>query len=133
MVQPDEIIAETGEYRVQNFPPPVKVQGGRLREGGKFSPTVYSSPEQLSNLLSPEEFRQTYQQPSEDEGSIVEAMPASRYGTGHRRFYKPDKVDEDKGVISSNVETDVREIWGLLLYCILGVSAIALWYMATCA
>jgi hypothetical protein len=132
MVQPDEIIAETGEYRVQNFPPPVKAKGGRLREGGKFSPRLYSSPEYFSNLLSPEEFRRTYQQSSEDEGSIVEAMPASRFGTGHRRFYKPDKDDKDKGVIYSNAKTDVREIWGVL-YCFLGVSAIALGSMATCA
>lgn len=132
MVQPPQVITQTPEYRVQNFPPPVKVKCGRLREGGKFSPRLYSSKENLNNLLAPEEFRRTYQQPLEDEESIVESMPASRYGTGHRRYYEPDEADKDEGFIYPCVWTDVREIEGLL-YCFLGIAGIVLGYMMTCA
>ena len=130
-MQPPRILAQTPEYQVQNFSPPVKVKGSRLREGGKFSPRLYSSKESFSGHLSPEEFRQTFEQPSEDEGSVVERMPISRYGTGHRRHYNKTDNEADKGIVSSTGRADVRN-FRLLLYCLLGSTAAALGYIATC-
>lgn len=39
--------------------------------------------------MSAEEFRRVFEQPSR-EGSVVERMPVSRFGTGNRRYYKKD-------------------------------------------
>src|SRR5579859_893006 len=97
-MQTPRVLIDTPEYQIQNFPPSSKE--GRLppREGGKFHPRVYSSNEDLNQThLSPEEFRQTFNQPTESrEGSVIERMPISCYGTGNRRVYKKDTGDDKK-------------------------------------
>jgi hypothetical protein len=76
---------QTKDYIVQNFPPEPRPDGLPLREGGRFVPRKYTSNEDFSHALSPQQYRQQYAQ-SFESGSVVEQMPLNKIGTGHRRI-----------------------------------------------
>jgi hypothetical protein len=124
------ILAETPEYQVQNFSPPVK-EGRTLREGGKFLPRQYSSQEDLSHTLTPDLYKRAFDLPSEEEGEgiEVERMPVSQYGTGARRYYKKDDDDGEeeggKGMGFLGWSIDFSEdFWNGVLYFDLAVRVV---------
>ena len=86
---------QTKDYVVQNFPPEPRADGLPLREGGRFVPRKYTSNEDFSHALSPEQYRQQYAQ-SFESGSVVEQLPLNRIGTGHRRI-DISAVDDNGG------------------------------------
>jgi len=138
MYPPNTILAETPTYQIQNFAPPVR-PGGNLREGGKFHPIKYSSPQDLRDALVPEEFREVFNLPSERAGeeSVVERVTVGgSYGTGNRRVYKGPPTDEGqgkkgKGSCCLGGVDGCREEWRVLC-CLLGTDGMV-GYMSRCA
>lgn len=96
---------ETKDYIVQNYPPEPRADGHPLREGGRFVPRMYTSNEDLSHVLSPDEYRRQYAQ-SFESGSVVEQMPLNKIGTGNRRI-DISAIDNRGG--DGNSKTDRKE------------------------
>jgi len=96
---------QTKDYIVQNFPPEPRADGLPHREGGRFVPRKYTSNEDLSHALSPDEYRRQYAQ-SFESGSVVEQMPLNKIGTGNRRI---DIAAVDKSGGNGNVKTEKKE------------------------
>jgi hypothetical protein len=93
-----QILWQSEEYNVQNFPLPPRENGLPRRQGGRFRPRMYTSNEDLSHVISPDEFRREYA-PSFQSGSFVEQYPVNRIGTGHRRVeVNPGHEDHASGM-----------------------------------
>jgi len=101
---------QTKDYIVQNFPPEPRANGLPHREGGRFVPRMYTSNEDLSHVLSPEEYRQQYAQ-SFESGSVVEQVPLNKIGTGNRRI-DISAIDNQGGNGSSKAEKKEDGICG---------------------
>jgi hypothetical protein len=87
------ILHETTNYQVQNFPLSPQPSGRDRREGGKFVPTPYKSNEDLSHLISPDEFRVQYADGFESSSVIDDCRPVNKIGTRNRKVYRRDSVE----------------------------------------
>jgi len=81
------ILVEASDYRVQNFALPPPQSGLPRREGGKVFTTQYTSRDDLSHMLSPQEYELIYAN-NFDASSVVQQYPMNKSGTGNRRINK---------------------------------------------
>ena len=96
------ILWQTKDHTIQNFPLEPRENGLPRREGGRFRPTKYAPDDDLSHVLSPQEFREQYA-PSFETASVIEEIPVNKCGTGNRKVENNDKDEgrsetEGKGI-----------------------------------
>jgi hypothetical protein len=97
------ILHETTDYQVQNFPLFPQPGGRDRREGGKFVPTPYKSNDDLSHLISPDEFRKEYGDGFESSSVIDDCRPVNKIGTRNRKVYRRHSAElrGTKGTVES--------------------------------
>jgi hypothetical protein len=91
-------------YKVQNSMLPPRSDGRPRREGGKVFPVRYTDSESVKGLCTPEEFKERYKLPADDDASDHVSV-SSAYGTGERRvtLSEPETDDPSKdnnGIVS---------------------------------